>query len=81
MEHSTQVVLNQIKELKNKHLPGNWAEQAAPIMKKKPGTIRAYARGDRGIRKGQHIQLLKALRIVHAQHEESVNKLIQKQTA
>ena len=70
----TQFIINRISELiptVNK----DWAEVIGRKMQKEPGTIRAYARGKRGVRSGHHLQVLKHLKTLYEENNAEIEKL------
>lgn len=61
MNHTTEsVILAKITQLK-KEVYNDWATQIGLQLNKKPDTIRAYARCQKGVESGKHILVLKLL--------------------
>jgi hypothetical protein len=67
------VVFDKISELK-KRIP-YWAEKISEQIGKKPGTIRAWSTGDRGMTKGCHILLLEHLTKLDQERSDKIQKL------
>ena len=74
MKYTTKEIVERIKEVKA-DVPSDWAEKIAERMGKEPVTIRAYARGERGIKKGQHIKLLQHLIELQSLHRQFLKNL------
>ena len=74
MEQNTQQVVRKISELKEQ-VPSDWAERISEKMGKSPESVWAYARGERGVRKGCHLQVLRYLTAIHKEHMREIQKL------
>jgi hypothetical protein len=69
-------ILQKISEL-IKNAPDTWAETIAIKMGKSVNSVYAYARGDRGLKKGYHKEVLKFLKEIIASEKLENEKLIQ----
>lgn len=67
------LVFNKISELK-KRVP-SWADALSEKLGVKPGTIRAWSTGNRGMTKGCHILLLEHLTILDQERSDKILKL------
>lgn len=74
MEQSTHDIVQKISELK-KEVPSDWAERIAKDMQKSVTLIRYYALGQRGIKKGYPLEVLKRLTVIHKNHISEIKKL------
>lgn len=68
-------ILTKIKEL-IPQAPANWAETIASKMGKSTDSVYCYVRGQRGIRKGQHKEVLKLLKELVLIEQAETQKLI-----
>ena len=60
---------------KQKEAPYDWKDKIAKIMKVKPATVDAYARGLRGIKNDKHIEVLTLLLSIIEEHQTKIQKL------
>ena len=79
MEKNTHSTANDLKVIqsinqKRKEAPSDWAEQISVKMNKSVESVWAYARGERGIRSGFHIQVLNHLNTILEQKEIEIQK-------
>lgn len=74
MEQSTHTIINKIEKLK-KEVPSDWADVVAKQMNKSVASVRAYARGDRGLCAGYHIKVLEHLTEYHNELNSKIEKL------
>ena len=70
----TDLIFIRIKELIPK-VNRNWAIIIGNKMQKTPNTIRAYSRGERGIKSGNHVLLLKHLTTLERENAEEIKEL------
>jgi len=68
-------VIDKIQEL-IPDAPGDWVEQIASKMGKSTESVYAYARGDRGARKGYHKTVLRHLKELVAEEMKQTKKLL-----
>ncbi|OFX52412.1 MAG: hypothetical protein A2066_21695 [Bacteroidetes bacterium GWB2_41_8] len=68
-------IIERIKEL-IPQAPPDWADTIAAKMGKSSGAVYAYARGDRGIRKGYHKEVLAQLKELVAEENERTKELL-----
>lgn len=73
-QNSNDLVLEKIQKLLN-DAPHDWAERIADKMGKCPGSVYAYSKGERGLRKGYHIEVLKQLTEMVKEKEREIKKL------
>ena len=69
------LILNSITTLIPK-LNNNWADVISQRMSKSPQTIRAYARGERGIKSGRHISLLKEMKTLYVEMNKTTEAIM-----
>lgn len=74
MEQSINIIVHKISEIKEQ-VPSDWADVIAIKMGKEPVTIRAYARGTRGTRRGYPLQVLEHLQEYFKEHSLKVKQL------
>lgn len=79
MENNINTTANNLKVIqaineKRKEAPTDWAEQISVKMNKSVESIWAYARGERGIRSGFHIEVLNHLNIILEEKEIEIQK-------
>ncbi len=54
--------------------PSNWADLVAGMMGKSVSSVRCYARGTKGLRKGRHIEVLKHLNAIAEKQKNEIEK-------
>jgi hypothetical protein len=64
-----------------KKAPHDWAEKIAAKMGKGAGSVYAYSRCERGVRRGYPVEVLKHLTQLVSEREKEQEKLIKKLTA
>ena len=75
LSEQDQAVISKIAEL-IPMAPNFWAKALAALMKKSEDSVYAYVRGDRGIRKGYHKDVLRLLKKMTEDETERTNKLL-----
>ena len=68
-------VLQAIKEM-IKYAPADWAQQVATEMGKTKASVYAYAKGDRGVRRGMHIAVLTILKKIEETEQARTQELL-----
>lgn len=71
----TEEIIEKIKEL-TPQAPPDWADKIATQMVKSVDSVYAYARGDRGIRRGYHKEVLRILKELVAEENERTKELL-----
>jgi len=74
MEVDIKKALEAIAELK-KQVPEDWAIVIGAKMNKAPNTVRAYSLGERGVRNGAYLEVLKHLTVMVAERNEIIKQL------
>lgn len=72
--NNTHTILNKIEELKNE-VPNDWARYVARCMGVSETAVRFYAKGEKGLRSGRHIDVLEHLTEYHNEHVKKIKKL------
>lgn len=75
MTQSTHEIVLKISKLK-KEVPNDWAERIGKQLNKSPTLIRYYSRGERGVKKGYPLQVLKHLTAYHTLHQLEIKSFI-----
>lgn len=54
--------------------PSNWADLVSGMMGKSVSSVRCYARGTKGLRKGRHVEVLKHLNMIMEKQKKEIEK-------
>jgi hypothetical protein len=73
-QNSTDLVLEKIQKLLN-NAPHDWADRIAAKMGKGTGSIYAYSKGERGVRRGYPVEVLRHLTEMVKEKEKEIKKL------